>query len=165
MTKLKEVVSKFKEDLAKGDMWVLFWRKEKEWEGFSFYVIEGEQISPFIKPSLENISRIDPKAVVVNGNQLNCAGKEIDIFTITTMINRYHDTCTYTLVSFLEYYKKKESKRMSKDRVIEMMENELEFLFRLNDGEFMETEKILMVSEQMLEIAKFLVEQKENTWE
>jgi len=172
MVNLREAISSFQKQVFRKDtLYCAFWQDGVEWKYYIFN-INNNVLSEVSKNVLNGIKRVDPHAIIINGNDYIYAGKDNFVLCIEHYIYEYRDDKQKhfeQIDQFLDFYEKEEQekqmkslqiqKQQQKSEITEIMKIEFEKL-RDFSMQCCDLEKSCMISNAMLSIAKFLIDTK-----
>lgn len=176
MASLREAIATFQKQVFQKDtLYCAFWKDKAKWKHYIFS-IDNDVLSDVNKNVLNGIKRTDPHAIIINGGDYIYAGKDSFVLCIEHYIYEYRDDKQKhfeQIEQFLDFYDKEEQEKQMKslqiqekycvmtrsDKVMTTMEMEFEKL-RDFSMQCCDLEKSCMISNAMLEIAKFLVDIK-----
>ena len=81
MASIREIVRQYNEEIQDGIAWVMIWKNGRSWNAEAFWIEDGCYDDGFIfdreaMDRMEEIIKIDPRAVMLNGYYCNCGAVE-----------------------------------------------------------------------------------------
>ena len=106
MASLRYIVSQFKDELRDGIAWVAFWKEGRSWKDECFWLDPAdERLSAEDKARLEEICRIDPGAVVLNGYYCGYLAEDMGIKELALGVRCHYENGYNDIQAFIESYK------------------------------------------------------------
>ena len=102
MASLREAVKDWQDELQAGIAWVAFWREGRSWSSDYIYLEMDDTLTPEDKGRLQEIQRIDPAAVVLNGYYCGYLGEDMNLAELTAGVRRHYDNGYNNIADFIE---------------------------------------------------------------
>lgn len=103
MASLQHMVNQFKDELREGIAWVVFWKEGRSWKAECFWLEPAEdRLSVEDRNRLEEISRIDPGAVVLNGYYCGYLAEDMSVKELSFGVRCHYENSYNDIRSFIE---------------------------------------------------------------
>lgn len=106
MSKLRDQVSKYKEELREGIEWIVFWKEGRSWESTHFITELDDEANEFLLPEdiaeLEAIQKKDPQAIALNGEYSGFVGADLTIAQLEAGVRWQYENAGYRIGNFIE---------------------------------------------------------------
>ena len=102
MASLREAVKDWQDELRAGIAWVAFWREGRSWSSDYIYLEMDDTLTPEDRGRLQEIQRIDPAAVVLNGYYCGYLGEDMNLAELTAGVRRHYDNGYNNIADFIE---------------------------------------------------------------
>ena len=101
MASLREAVKDWQDELQAGIAWVAFWREGRSWSSDYIYLETDDTLTPEDRGRLQEIQRIDPAAVVLNGYYCGYLGEDMNLAELTAGVRRHYDNGYNNIADFI----------------------------------------------------------------